>query len=483
MLSHVRRLFFFGALASVISLPAVLPGGAAAAERPNILFIFADDHAYNAVGCMGNDEVRTPHLDRLAESGTVFTHAYNQGAWHGAVCVASRGMLNSGRHIWHTKAADFGNEMNRADRVTLWSEYMKQAGYETYFAGKWHTMGRPEKLFDHAGTERPGMPNDVPDGYDRPREGQPDKWSPSDPRFEGYWKGGKHWSEVLADEGVRFIEQAATREKPFFMYLAFNAPHDPRQSPQRYVDMYPQASLSMPASFVPMNPDSVPMGCGPTLRDERLAPFPRTEYAVRVQRGEYFALITHMDDQIGRMLKALEESGQADNTHVIYSADHGLAMGAHGLMGKQSMYEHSMRAPLIFSGPGIKKNRRIKTPVYIQDLMPSSLALAGAAVPDEVEFKSLLPLMKDPAAPHYAAIYGAYQPKSQRMVVKDGMKLILYPRIKRVLLFNLNDDPRELRDLADDPGRQATIKALYGELKKQQQVVGDELDLDAYYAF
>ena len=178
----------------------------------------------------------------------------------------------------------------------------------------------------------------------RDRDGKPDPWKPWDKSFEGFWKGGKHWSEIVADDALDFIADADKRENPFFMYIAFNAPHDPRQSPKEYVDRYPLDKVKVPENFLPEYPHNVGMGCGRGLRDEKLAPFPRTHHAVKVNRQEYYAIITHMDTQIGRILDALDKSGKKDNTYIFYGADHGLGVGQHGLMGKQNMYDHSLRA-------------------------------------------------------------------------------------------------------------------------------------------
>jgi len=449
--------------------------------QPNILFLFTDDHAYNTAAFAGNSEVKTPHLDKLSEQGTTFTRAYNMGAWYGAVCLSSRGMMNTGRFLWRVRENDFGQDMDKEGRIKLWPERMKELGYETYFSGKWHTFGVPKKMFDHMGALRGGMPEDHPDGYNRPLPAQPDPWSPSDPSFGGYWKGGKHWSEALADESLSFIEDAAQRNKPFFMYLAFNAPHDPRQSPQEYVDMYPPETLSLPASFLPENPHNGKIGIDRTSRDERLAPFPRTEEAVQIHRSEYYALVTHLDAQIGRILEGLEKSGMVDNTIIIYSADHGLALGAHGLLGKQNMFEHSIRAPLIFVGPGFEANKKIELPVYIQDLMASSYELAGAPVPSDIQFKSLLPYLKNKDRKPYKAIYGAFKKDAQRMVIENEMKLILYPLISEILLYNLEKDPNGLNDLSKKPEYKNIIEQLYVELKHQQKLVGDKLDLDPHY--
>jgi arylsulfatase A-like enzyme len=447
--------------------------------KPNIVFIFSDDQCFDAVGALGNDQIETPNLDRLVRSGVTFTHTYNMGSWSGAVCVASRTMLNTGRFLWRAESVYASSERER-EQGRWWSELIKAAGYDTYMTGKWHVRASAEKSFAFVTNVRPGMPNDTPEGYNRPIEGRPDAWSPYDTRFEGFWKGGRHWSEVLADDAEGFLEQAAERDEPFFMYLAFNAPHDPRQAPKEYVDRYPLDGISVPANFVPEYPFKDAMGCGKGLRDERLAPFPRTPYSVKVNRQEYYAITTHMDTQIGRILNALERTGKADRTYILFTSDHGLAVGQHGLMGKQNMFDHSVRVPLILAGPGIPKDRRIDGDVYLQDVMPTTLELAGAPVPEHVEFKSLLPIVRGQRDRNYDAIYGAYL-QLQRMVRQDGFKLILYPTIRQVLLFDLQADPDETVNLADDPKHQATKKRLFATLLKLQQETEDSLDLKAAF--
>jgi choline-sulfatase len=457
-----------------------IPGLRAFASRqgkPNVLFIFADDQCFETLRAMGCDEIQTPNLDRLVRRGVTFTHAYNQGGWHGAICVASRTMLNTGRFLW--VARDLEPKLKAETAAgRFWSQYMKQAGYETYMSGKWHIKRiKPEDVFDHVKDVRPGMPNQTPEGYNRPIEGQTDPWKPWDKTRGGYWKGGKHWSEVLGDHAEEFLGNAAHSDKPFFMYLAFNAPHDPRQSPKEYVDKYPLGSVKVPANFIPEYPYKDSIGCSAKLRDEALAPFPRTEYAIKVNRQEYYAIITHMDAQVGRILDALEKTGKADNTYIFFSADHGLAIGHHGLMGKQNLYDHSVRVPLMVNGPGVPKNKKIDTPVYLQDIMPSALELAGVEKPGHVQFTSLMPLVKGRVSRSYDAIYGAYI-DLQRMVCADGYKMIYYPKIDKTLLYNLKADPLEVHNLADDPANAGLLKKLRTRLKELQKETHDTLDLD-----
>ncbi|MFP6618272.1 MAG: sulfatase-like hydrolase/transferase [Pirellulaceae bacterium] len=459
---------------------AELRGAEKKAQPPNILFVFADDQAFDTIAALGNQEIQTPHLDRIVQDGMTFTHTFNQGSWSGAVCVASRCMLNTGRFLWNANRI-YGQTEKERQAGRFWSEHLKKAGYETYMTGKWHVRADATKAFDRVGHVRGGMPNQTPQGYNRPRQGQPDLWKPWDEKFGGFWKGGKHWSEVVGDDAVSFLEQAAKSESPFFMYLAFNAPHDPRQSPRRFVDMYPLDKIAVPKSYVPEYPFKEAMGSGVKLRDEKLAPFPRTEYAVKVNRQEYYAIITHMDQQIGRIMEALKKTGKADNTYIFFTADHGLAVGRHGLMGKQNMFDHSVRVPFVVIGPGITGGTRSDAWIYLQDVMPTTLELAGIKKPGHVQFKSLLPLIKGETREGYDAVYGAYL-ALQRSVREGPYKLILYPKISQQVLYNVEQDPLELKDLAGDAKYLQVKKKLFARLLELQQQTGDQLQLTTTFA-
>ena len=469
-------------------------------SKPNIVFIFADDMTYTAINALGNDEIYTPNLDRLVHEGTTFTHAYNMGGWNGAICVASRAMIISGRSVWDANA--FRQKWIRGKNMDMtWGKLMEGAGYETYMTGKWHVDAPADSVFQNVVHVRPGMPRDawshqgtIPIinemiengateeeiravGYNRPLGENDTTWSPIDKKFGGFWQDGKHWSEVLKDDALGFIDKTKTSEKPFFMYLAFNAPHDPRQAPQEYFDKYPLENISVPKSFLPEYPFKDSIGNGPDLRDEALAPFPRTEYAVKKHKQEYFALITHLDDQIGIILDSLEATGKMDNTYIIFTADHGLSVGRHGLLGKQSQFDHSIRPPFMITGPTIPKGRKINADIYLQDAMATSLELAGVQKPDYVFFNSVLDLTDGSRQQsHYEAIYNGYI-DLQRMIRTDGFKLIVYPKINKILLFDVNNDPEEMNDLAELPEYQEKVDELFAGLLELQQEMKDPLDI------
>ncbi|SDE72946.1 Arylsulfatase A [Pricia antarctica] len=469
---------------------------------PNVVFIFADDLTYTAISALGNKEVKTPNLNRLVNDGTTFTHAYNMGAWNGAVCAASRAMIISGRSVWDVDKFRQGWVAGK-DMDKTWGKLMESVGYDTYMTGKWHVDAPATSVFQHVEHVRPGMPRDswshmntIPYinkmieegksekeikavGYNRPLSENDTTWSPTDMKYGGFWEGGKHWSEVLKDDALGFIEQTKKSENPFFMYLAFNAAHDPRQAPQKYLDMYSLDDISVPDSFLPMYPFKDSIGNGPGLRDEALAPFPRTEFAIKTHIHEYYALITHMDEQIGEILDGLEATGKMDNTYIIFTSDHGLAMGRHGLLGKQTQFDHSIRSPFMIVGPDVPKNKKVDANIYLQDAMATSLEIAGVEKPDYVFFNSVMDLVDGSRTKsHYEAIYNGYI-NFQRMIRKDGFKLLVYPKLNKVLLFDMNKDPEEMNDLAEDPEYKTKVTELFNSLLQLQKEMNDPLTLES----
>lgn len=462
----------------------VLPRISGAAEPPpNILFLFADDMTWKSVRTLGGEDIDTPNLDRLAARGTTFTHAYNPGGWHGAICVASRTMLMTGHQLWKARDAEARLDADYIARGRMWPQLIAARGYRTCFSGKWHIQADHRKAFGEIRHFRPGgMPGDylkekTPRAYFRPAEGEPDPWDAADPSAGGYWAGGKHWSETIADDFGAFLGSGDSR--PWFMYLAFNAPHDPRQAPREFLDRYPLPRVPAPPNFLPLYPHRAAMGADRGLRDEDLAPFPRTEHAVRTHLREYRAIVSHLDAQIGRILDLLEKSPAGRNTVVFFTADHGLSCGEHGLMGKQNLYDASVRVPFLVAGPGVPAGKRIGAPVYLQDAMPTTLGLAGAPVPEDVDFLDLRPHWEGKAEPR-KAVMGAYR-DLQRMVEEDGRKLILYPKARVARVFDLREDPHEMNDLSGtEAGRKLAVR-LFQRLLEIQRESGDPLDLRTVY--
>ena len=452
-----------------------------ASGSPNFLFIIADDLMFRTIHSLNNPEIHTPNMDRLAASGCAFTHSFHQGSWSPAVCMPSRTMLNSGLTAFHAQAG--------IDEVPTWGQTLGNAGYDTYICGKWHLDTTVlQRSFKEMGPIGPGMLPSTPLGgaaYDRPRPG--DDWQPWDKSLKGHWIDTQLWANQAPDKVEHsatlysscfidhLLNKAAKRNAPFFMYLGFNSPHDPRQSPKEYLERYPQDKMLVPPNFLP----KFPFDLGDYyIRDEMLAPFPRTPEDVQLHRREYYSLITFMDEQIGKILDALQRSGKASNTYVILTADHGLAVGEHGLMGKQNMFDCSLRMPLIISGPGIAPGKRIDEMVYQHCLYATTCDLAGIPIPKTVEFPSLAPLIHGQGQAPYEAMFSYYK-SLQRMVRTKTHKLIVYPQIQRTQVFDIENDPWEIHDLSNDPAF-AQVKAdLMQQLKRLQQELGDKLKLEA----
>jgi arylsulfatase A-like enzyme len=453
-----------------------LPDQSREGSLPNILFIVTDDQRYNTIGALGDDnEVFTPHLDSLAAAGTCFTHVYNMGSWQGAVCTASRTMLLTGLPLWAAQQSeDRLNALVATDG--LWVQQLRKAGYETFMSGKWGLKTDVNAIFDHVVHCWAG-PGQTPQGYNRPLSPADTLWTPWDEKFAGFWKDGKHWSEVLADDGIRYLQQVDKKETPFFMYLSFHAPHDPRQSPKAFIDKYPLNAITLPRNYLDEYPFKEAIGAGTGSRDEQLAPFPRSPYAVKKQIQEYFAIISHLDAQVGRILHALATSGKLRNTYVFFTSDHGLAVGHHGLMGKQNMFDHSMRVPLIVVGPQVPTGQKRDQQIYLQDIVPTTYEIAGIDKPVDMYFNSFLPVIKNKRSRAvYPEVYGGYM-TLQRMVRTDRYKLIVYPTAPEILLFDMKNDPEEIRNLSADPRYQKVLQDMKARLLRQQRQLNDTLDL------
>ena len=429
----------------------------AAADRPNILFLFADDQRADTIAAWGNPHIQTSNLDRLARAGCSFRSNYCMGSDGGAVCVPSRAMLNSGKAFFRIK-------MDLEGEQTL-GQQLQQAGYHTFATGKWHNQ-RPSWLRSFK-QGKSIMFGGMSDHTDVPVE---------DLGPDGKLKSGanqrKFSSRLFADNVIEFLENYEG-EAPFYVYAAFTAPHDPRQPPQRYRDFYYRSRPPLPPNFLPQHPFDNGNMAG---RDEELADWPRTPLVVSDQIAEYYGMITHLDEQIGRILEALDRSGKAENTYVIFTADHGLAVGSHGLLGKQNIYEHSMKSPLIVRGPDVPAGKSTDAFTYILDLFPTVLNLAGASIPTGVDGIDIRPLWTGEKQQNRDALFLSYR-NLMRSVRDHRWKLIRYPQVDHTQLFDLENDPHEMRNLAADPAQKARIGTMMGMIQAAQKQYGDNQEL------
>ena len=421
--------------------------------KPNILILFSDDQRADTIAALGNSHIRTGNLDRLARQGTAFSRAYCMGSMQGAVCVPSRAMLLTGRTLFHVK--------DNLEGQTTWPEVFAKAGYSTFLTGKWHNQAESALRAFQKG--KAIFLGGMGDPYDLPFQ----DISPQH-TFVKSPKTNIHSVKQIADAAMEFI-QGQSRETPFLCYVAFNAPHDPRVVPSLFHDWYNAHQPPLPKNFLPRHPfDNGAL----EIRDEQLAPWPRTPVVVRQHLADYYAAIEHLDVQVGRILDALEATGQAGNTLVVFTSDHGLAIGSHGLFGKQNLYDHSMHSPLIMAGPGIPKGRRIDALCYLLDIFPTLGELAGIAAPEGSEGQSLAPVLADLRKTRRDTIFTAYA-DTQRALRDERWKLIVYPKVHKTQLFDLRDDPGEVHNLAQDPNHAGELDRLMKLLRDSQRQLRD----------
>jgi len=405
----------------------------AEAAPPNVVFILADDLRPDGLGSLGNPVIKSPNIDSIVNRGFIFRHAYTMGSMIGAVCVPSRTMLLTGQSMFRAK-----NEASGGDPATFtFPHAMRAAGYAAVHAGKKYTS--PKKItdeFDQTYDEKFGAAN--------------------------------------ADKVIDFIHREAG-QKPLFVYFAPLEPHDPQYATAEYYAMYRPADIPLPAAFLPWHPfDNGAM----TGRDEKTVGWPRTRENVTGKLARYYASISYLDAQVGRLVDALRQSGQMENTVFIVAGDNGLSLGEHGLIGKQNLYEFGgMHVPLVFASSSIPKGET-NALVYLMDVFPTVCELAGVPKPARVEGKSLAPIMHGdvPRVREYLfTVFG----EVQRAIRDERWKVIRYPEIDKTQLFDLQSDGHEMTDLAGQPDQAGRIAELLAQMKKAQQEAGDALPLSA----
>jgi arylsulfatase A-like enzyme len=448
--------------------------------KPNIVFIYTDDQRFDTIAALGNPQISTPNLDRLAARGAAFSHAHIMGGSHGAVCMPSRAMAHTGRSLYHIERE---GQAIAADQVML-GEHLQRCGYHTWGCGKWHNgqeafnrsfadgdviffggmadhWNVPTFRYDPTGAYAARTPRCV-DAF-KTNELQ---WLPGD-----LHRPGVHSSERLADAAVNFL-QNYDGDQPFYMYIATLAPHDPRTMPQHFLDLYDPADIELPENFMAAHPFDNGDLHG---RDEKLAAFPRSADEVRRHIAEYYAMITHLDDELGRVFDALEQTGRLDNTLIAFAGDNGLAIGQHGLMGKQNLYDHSVRVPLMFAGPGVPRGQQCDNLCYVIDIYPTLCDLAGLDTPASVDGRSLARVLRGEIDTTRDVLHLAYQ-RFIRAATDGRHKLISYHvhDQRRTQLFDLQADPRETHNLADDP----TVADVRRRLTDELNVWRTQLDDD-----
>ncbi|MEZ6064842.1 MAG: sulfatase-like hydrolase/transferase [Planctomycetaceae bacterium] len=463
-------------------------------DRPNFVFILTDDQSPETLACYGNTVCETPHLDRLAREGMVLHDAHHMGANVGAVCTPSRTMIMTGRTVWHLpkgrakRNAPLADDLDEAATSSL-PALFNAAGYDTFRTCK---QGNSFEAANRLFTVRKDATR---------RDGTP--------------QGGSEWH---GDQVIDYLDgRAKSRdEDPFLIYFGFSHPHDPRNPLPELAAKYGAVERDQLAEI---NPDAPPLPANwlpehpfhhghPGLRDEEHVGSVgrrRDEAIIRNELAREYACIENIDRQIGRLLAKLEELGELDSTYIVFTSDHGIAVGRHGLLGKQNLYEHTWRVPMIVRGPGIEPGSSASGYVYLLDVLPTLCDYAGIRVPSSVEGISFRPVLEGKQQRIRDVLYGVYCGGTKpgiRSVKSGDWKLIEYDvmdgAVRETQLFNLKQNPHEFLvqhraagvfatlkheptaqqvNLAGDPAHAETLARMRGLLAEEMRRLDDPYTL------
>ncbi|HEY1380281.1 MAG TPA: sulfatase [Gemmataceae bacterium] len=429
----------------LIALPA------RAADRPNIVFVLVDDIRWDAFGCMGHPWVKTPNVDRLAREGARFTNFFDTIP----LCAPARASFLTGRCCHANGVTDNTNHNALSHRLVTWPRLLHDAGYETAFLGKWH-MGNddtPRPGFDRwVSFKGQGQYKDPPLNID----GKPQK-------VDGYI------TDLLDTYAVEFIKKPHT--KPFVLYLPHKAVHGPFTPAERHKDLYTREPFTPPASATD------DLSGKPALA--KMRPNPPRRAGAKPGEGvmrQQLRCLASIDEGLGDILKALEDTGQLDNTLVMFTSDNGYFWGEHGGLGdKRWAYDESIRLPLMVRYPKlIKPGTTIDALTLNIDVAPTMLDLAGVPAPANVHGKSLLLLLRGETAGWRTAILteyfkdGNYPHPPWRCVRTDRWKYIRYTDESGWdELYDLKADPHEMKNVIKEQSAQAALAELRADLDRQ----------------
>ncbi|MBT4014208.1 MAG: sulfatase-like hydrolase/transferase [Planctomycetaceae bacterium] len=443
----------------------------AANPQPNIILLISDDQRSDTIAALGNDTIQTPNLDSLVKLGTSFTRA----TCGNPLCVPARAELLSGQTGFRNGVHPPNNKPDLTH--TTLAQALTNGGYNTYWVGKWMIAGRPstrgfqESLGLFASGKRPAQPQY--DAAGRVVTGYRGWMFQTDDRQLFPEQGVGLTPDIeskFADAAIEFISRKST--KPYFLQVNFTAPHDPLLNPPDWDDTYTAKDMPLPENFRAKHPFDHGNFSG---RDEMLNPWPRKKKDIQRDLVTYYRVISYMDQQIGRILDALKQTDpELNNTIIIFTSDHGLAIGSHGLMGKQNMYEHTIGIPLLFTGVNIPRGEQRSAQCYLRDLYPTICELADVEVLPAVEATSLMPILRNELKEVYPFIIGYYHDQ-QRMIRMQNWKYIYYPKANREQLFHLSADPHEMRDLSNSKRATRVKEQLREEMIVWLQNHGDSM--------
>lgn len=447
-------------------------GQLVAQKRPNILFICSDQHAYKYGGFADHPYVKTPNLDQLAQEGVIFNAAYS-GA---PVCTPGRASLMTG--MYASDVGSYGNSTVWDGTYPVWGTYFKKNGYYTQAFGKLDLddnlpMGFETTAFDNGHRHHPDITSlfRMPLGY---RVGEREK---VDGRVRNL--SPKDHDIKITQEALKFLNKKAGQlNKPWVLYLGYLKPHPPFAALGKYYNEYYPDKVDMP-KVTNEELENLSLVYQDLRHFKRIAT-PISEDRIRKARAAYYGMISELDENIGKVIQALKENGDYDNTIIIYTSDHGESLGEHGLWFKNNLYDCAIRIPLIIKGPKIPSGKKIETPVAQLDLTPTMLQYTGIEIPTYLRGKTLSRFFEGKNNKEnvvYAENHSEGNSTGSFMIRKGNWKYIYFSYFGD-LLFNLKDDPGETNNLADST-KYSEVKA---NLKKEllKRVRPDEITADAF---
>jgi len=449
-------------------------------KKPNILFFLTDDQRHDTIAALGNNEIKTPNIDRLVRNGTTFNQAHIPCGTVGAICMPSRAMIHTGRTLFHIE----NDGQNIPDKHALIGETFKLSGYNTFGTGKWHNCRKSftrsfsdgDEIFFGGMSDHWNVPvyhYDLKGEYETKLKyiEEPEKNNLIKYNYCDHVHAGKHSSELFCEAAREWLINYDSKN-PFFLYIAFMAPHDPRSMPDEFLKMYDPDEIDLPENFMPQHEFDYGIYNG---RDEVLSSYPRNPDSIRKHIAEYYGMISHLDCEIGKTIDALKATGKYEDTVIVLAGDNGLALGQHGLMGKQNGYEHSIRVPLVLAGPGIPKGEIRDTYAYLLDLFPTLCEIVGIDIPASVEGRSLMPAIKDNNIKIRDSIYFAYG-SVLRGIKNSQYKLIEYrvKNLRKTQLFDIVKDPAEMNNLSHLTEYEDIKKDLTNRLLEYKNIWDDE---------
>ena len=432
-------------------------------RRPNIIFVLTDDQRFDALGCMGNSIVRTPNIDRLADDGTLFTNMFCTTS----ICATSRATFITGQYARRHKIVEFRTPLTKQQFAKTFPALLRTSGYRTAMVGKWGLGGPlPTDEYDEFhGFSGQGR------YFPKDRSGQP----------------GEHLTQTIAADAVKFLEGTAS-DRPFLLQVSTKAAHCqdgdpwPFQPDPRYNDLFADITIPHAKTATEAHFRALPEFLQTSEARKRWKLRFDGEELFQKSVKDYYRLVAGIDDLVGNLVATLQKKNLADNTVIVFTSDNGFYLGEHGLAGKWYMHEESIRLPLVIHDPRLssqQKGRKVSELALSIDIAPTILDLADIDIPDEMQGRSLLPLMKGEPTNWRNEFYYEHPFPHARIPQTEGVrnnrwKYTRYVSVDPVYeeLFDLINDPHEERNLA---GHKKHANRL-AELRERCDQLGEQLE-------